>query len=84
VPKFIVDLASEMIIKRQQQMTSPYHQNLKSNHMCVILDINGNPLSFGSNCYNLQIDITEHAEVQAFRKLIEKMVDIVVRLRLIF
>lgn len=54
-------------------MSSPFHQKLKSNHMCVILDKNGGILSFGSNCYNLQIDITEHAEVQAFRKLIERM-----------
>ena len=62
-----------MIIKREQQMSSPHHQKLKSNHMCAILDKNGRILSLGSNCYNLQIDVTEHAEVQAFRKLIEKI-----------
>ena len=73
IPQFIIELANNMIIKREQQMSSPFHQKLKSNHMCVILDKNGGILSFGSNCYNLQIDITEHAEVQAFRKLIERM-----------
>ena len=73
IPQFILELSSIMIEKRKQQMASPHHQRLKSNHMCVILDKNHNILAFGSNCYNLQIDITEHAEVQALRKLIEKM-----------
>lgn len=62
-----------MIEKREQQMSSPFHKKLKSNHMCVILDKNGKILSVGSNYYNLKIDITEHAEVQAFRKLIERI-----------
>ena len=62
-----------MIKKREQQMSSPFHKKLKSNHMCAILDKNGKILSFGSNYYNLKIDITEHAEVQAFRKLIERI-----------
>jgi cytidine deaminase len=73
IPQFIIDLANNMIIKREQQMSSPFHQKLKSNHMCAILDKNGKILSFGSNCYNLKIDTTEHAEAQALRKLIERI-----------
>ena len=73
IPHFIIELANNMIIKREQQMSSPFHQKLKSNHMCAILDKNGKILSFGSNCYNLKIDTTEHAEVQALRKLIERI-----------
>jgi cytidine deaminase len=63
-----------MIIKRTYQMASPYHTGItKSNHMCAILDINGNPLIFGSNFYNTKINITTHAEVDAFDKLVNKM-----------
>jgi cytidine deaminase len=62
-----------MIIKRSEQMACPYHNLKKSNHMCAILDINGNPLIFGSNHYDTKINITTHAEVDAFNKLVNKM-----------
>ncbi len=63
-----------MIIKRAAQMASPYHTELrKSNHMCAILDINGNPLMFGSNSYYIKINTTIHAEIDAFNKLINKI-----------
>ncbi len=54
-------------------MACPYHNLKKSNHMCAILDINGNPLIFGSNHYDTKINITTHAEVDAFNKLVNKM-----------
>jgi len=54
-------------------MSSPYHDLTKSNHMCAILDINGNPLIFGSNYYNIKNNTTTHAEIDAFTKLISKM-----------
>lgn len=54
-------------------MSSPFHNNLtKSNHMCSIIDINGNPLIFGSNYYNIKTQNTTHAEVDAFNKLVNK------------
>ena len=63
-----------MIIKRSQQMSSPFNTCIsKSNHMCSILDVNGNPLIFGSNYYNIKINTTTHAEVDAFTKLVNKM-----------
>ena len=63
-----------MTIKRDAQMASPYHHDIKkSNHMCAILDSNGNPLIFGSNFYNIKINTTEHAETNAISKLINKL-----------
>ena len=63
-----------MTIKRSAQMSSPFHHDIKkSNHMCAILDSNGNPLIFGSNFYNIKIDTTEHAETNAISKLINKL-----------
>jgi cytidine deaminase len=41
--------------------------------MCAILDIFGNPLMFGYNYYNTKNNMTTHAEVDAFTKLVNKM-----------
>ena len=41
--------------------------------MCAILDINGNPLIFGYNYYNIKTDTTTHAEVDALNKLVNKL-----------
>jgi cytidine deaminase len=41
--------------------------------MCSIVDINGNPLIFGSNYYNIKNNNTTHAEVNAFNKLVNKL-----------
>lgn len=41
--------------------------------MCAILDIDGNPLIFGYNYYNIKNNKTTHAEVDAFTKLVNKM-----------
>lgn len=63
-----------MLIKRDMQISNPNHNTLKkSNHMCAILDTNGNPLIFGSNHYNIKINNTTHAEVDAFNKLNNKL-----------
>ena len=71
-PKYIYDIVNFMIIKRDSQMSSPFHNITKSNHMCSIVDINGNPLIFGSNYYNIKNQNTTHAEVDAFNKLVNK------------
>ena len=63
-----------MIIKRKSQMSNPYHRLLsKSNHMCAVLDKNGNPLIFGSNHYNSNSEISIHAEIDALNKLINRL-----------
>lgn len=62
-----------MVIKRSEQMANPHNDLKKSNHMCAILDNNGNPLMFGSNFYEIKINSTTHAEVDAINKLINKM-----------
>jgi cytidine deaminase len=61
-----------MIIKRRAQITNLFHELKKSNHMCAIIDINGNPLIFGYNYYNIKNNKTTHAEVDAFNKLLNK------------
>jgi len=63
-----------MIIKRKEQISDFFEKLLtKSNHMCAILDIDGNPLIFGYNYYNIKNNKTTHAEVDAFTKLVNKM-----------
>ena len=61
-----------MIIKRRMHMTQ---QNIidfcKSNHMCAILDKNGNVLVLGYNYY-VSSGRTIHAEVDAFNRLYTK------------
>lgn len=78
IPHYIYEIASFMIDRR-------YHQhrvaddlfNLRkirrSNHMCAILDKNGNPIVFGSNYFLLSEDETEHAESDALTKLNSKI-----------
>jgi cytidine deaminase len=72
-PKYIYDLVNFMSIKRSEQMANPHNDFKKSNHMCTIIDTNGNPLIFGSNFYLTKNNDTIHAEVDAFNKLINKM-----------
>jgi tRNA(Arg) A34 adenosine deaminase TadA len=42
-------------------------------HICAILDKNGNVLSIGYNAYRVNQTDTEHAEVMAMRKLLDKL-----------
>ena len=71
--KYIYDIVNFMIIKRSEQMASTHHDLTKSNHMCAIVDIVGNPLIFGYNYYNIKNNNTTHAEIDAFDKLVNKM-----------
>jgi cytidine deaminase len=68
----IYKIRDELIKKRREQnLGSGYHSPMNSNHMCAILDHSGVPISFGTNVFNIKT--TEHAEAQAFRKLLERM-----------
>lgn len=70
----IYKIRDELIKKRLEQIkASGYQTSMNSNHMCAILDHSGVPISFGTNVFNVKTPTTEHAEAQAFRKLLEKM-----------
>ena len=48
------------------------YEELKYNHMCMITTKKGVPLSYGYNAYDNKMNISEHAETMALRKLIER------------
>ena len=70
------DLMSLLIDKRIQ-ITQPscecdiISENFK--HICAILDKYGNIMSIGYNTYHTNQKETEHAEVMAMRKMLEKL-----------
>lgn len=47
------------------------NENFK--HICAVLDKNGNILSIGYNTYHTNQKETEHAEVMAMRKMLDKL-----------
>jgi cytidine deaminase len=70
----IYKVRDELIRKRSEQTkASNYKSTFNANHMCAILDINGIPISFGTNVFNIKTPTTEHAEAQALRKLLERL-----------
>ena len=72
----LTDLMSILIDKRIQ-ITQPacdcdvINENFK--HICAVLDKNGNIMSIGYNTYHIGQKDTEHAEVMAMRKMLEKL-----------
>ena len=70
----IYKIRDELIRKRSEQIqASNYKTTFNANHMCAILDHSGVPISFGTNVHNIKAQTTEHAEAQAFRKLLERL-----------
>ena len=70
----IFKMCDKLIHKRKQQCVKAngYNSTFNSEHMCAILDSDGNPLIYGTNVYNIGKLSTEHAEAQAIRKLYDK------------
>ena len=67
----IFHLRDILIEKRHAHyQASNYYSINNSNHICVILK-DGVPISYGINNYKPNKTITEHAEANAFRKLIK-------------
>ena len=71
----LTDLMEILIDKRIQitQTACDCNMTERFKHICAILDKNGNILSIGYNTYHINQKDTEHAEVMAMRKLIEKL-----------
>ena len=70
----IYRIRDELIKKRREQtQASGYYTKKNHDHMCAVLDQSGAPISFGTNVFNTKPSITEHAEVQALRKLMERL-----------
>jgi tRNA(Arg) A34 adenosine deaminase TadA len=67
----------EILIDKRIQITQPacecdiINENFK--HICAVLDKNGNIMSIGYNTYHTNQKDTEHAEVMAMRKMLEKL-----------
>lgn len=71
----LTDLMVNLIRKRIQITQTACDCDIKENfkHICAILDKYGNVLSTGYNTYHTNQRDTEHAEVMAMRKLLEKL-----------
>ena len=71
----LTDLMNILIDKRlqitQTACDCDHIENFK--HICAILDKNSNIMSIGYNTYHANQKDTEHAEVMALRKLLEKL-----------
>jgi tRNA(Arg) A34 adenosine deaminase TadA len=67
----------EILIDKRIQITQTacdcdvINENFK--HICAIIDKNGNVMSIGYNTYHINQKDTEHAEVMALRKMLEKL-----------
>lgn len=75
IKDILTDLMYILIDKRiqitQTACECDAHENFK--HICAILDKNGNVMSIGYNTYHTNQKATEHAEVMAMRKMLEKL-----------
>lgn len=71
----LTDLMGILIDKRIQITQTACECNTSENfkHICAILDKNGNIMSIGYNAYHINQKDTEHAEVMALRKMLEKL-----------
>ena len=67
----------EILIDKRIQITRTacdcdiVNENFK--HICAVLDKNGNIMSIGYNTYHTNQKETEHAEVMAMRKMLDKL-----------
>jgi cytidine deaminase len=69
----LLRLKDILIDKRNAQIiSSGFISFTNSNHMCAILK-DGVPISYGTNIYATNGYVTEHAEAQALRRLVERM-----------
>lgn len=71
----LYDLMDILIDKRKQITQIACECDITENfkHICAILDKYGNVMSIGYNTYHINQNDTEHAEVMAMRKLVDKL-----------
>ena len=73
INRAVLNIRDILVEKRTQQIqSSGYYSTMKCYHMCALLDLDGNPIIYGTNIYNVKTPTTEHAEAQALRRLLEK------------
>jgi len=74
IDTYIFNIMPMLIDKRKQLTQTAYDcgtENFK--HICAILDKDGTILAIGYNTYHVNQRDTEHAEVMAMRKFLEKL-----------
>jgi cytidine deaminase len=73
INRAVLNVRDILVKKRIEQIQcSGYYSTMKCYHMCALLDLDGNPITYGTNIFNVQSSTTEHAEAQAVRRLLEK------------